>query len=248
VESTIRILIIEDEMIFAAKISLQLSSIGYEVTGILPHGEDALQHVVDNKVDILLLDIHLKGKLDGIATALQIRRLSKIPIIYLTANGDEATFNRAKMTKPAGFISKPYRQIDLHRAIELAYARASDIEDDCNEDMSHHEHPPVILSDRIFVRCREKMLRIMMADILYIEADRNYSRIFTGQKEFLLSTTLKTIDERLTNHFFVRIHRSYIVNLAHIDEVGEGHVVIAQKSIPLSAGLRDHLLERIQTL
>ena len=247
-ESPIRILIIEDKIIFAEKISQQLRVDGYEVTGILHHGEDAIQHVVDHKVDILLLDIHLKGKLDGIATALQIRQLSKIPIIYLTANGDEATFNRAKLTSPAGFISIPYRQIELHRAIELAYARAHEIVDECREDMSNHEHAPVILSDRIFVRCREKMLRIMMADILYIEADRNYSRIFTGQKEFLLSTTLKTIEERLTNHFFVRIHRSYIVNLAHIDEVGEGHVVIAQKSIPLSAGLKDHLLERIQTL
>lgn len=87
----------------------------------------------------------------------------------------------------------------------------------------------------------------MVADILYIEADRNYSRIFTLNKEFLLSTTLKTIEEKLSGNLFVRIHRSYIINLAHVDEVAEDHVIISQKAIPLSAGLKEHLLERIQT-
>ena len=74
-------------------------------------------------------------------------------------------------------------------------------------------------------------MKIMVADILYIEADRNYSRIFTGIKEFLLSTTLKTIEEKLSGNLFVRIHRSYLINLAHVDEVAEDHVVISQKAI-----------------
>lgn len=88
----------------------------------------------------------------------------------------------------------------------------------------------------------------MVADILYMEADRNYSRIFTNNKEYLLAITLKSIEEKLPLDLFVRIHRSYIINLAHIDEVADGHVVIAQKAIPLSAGLKEQLLQRIQTL
>ena len=97
--------IVEDEMIIAAKISMQLtSSLGYEVTGILQRGEDAIQHVTENKVDIALLDINLKGNIDGIETAKQIQQHSDIPIIYLTANADEATFNRAKTTKPCWLL------------------------------------------------------------------------------------------------------------------------------------------------
>ncbi len=122
---------------------------------------------------------------------------------------------------------------------------------DVNETKNLHENlhdkTPVILNDRIFIRNREKMMKIMVADILYIEAERNYSRIFTAGKEFLLSVTLKTIEEKLSNNIFVRTHRSYIVNLAHVDEVGDGHVTIAQKAIPLSSGLKANLLERIQT-
>ena len=237
-------------MIIAAKISMQLTSLGYEVTGILPRGEEALLHVEENKPDIVLLDICLKGNIDGIETALRIHKLANIPIIFLTANADEATFNKAKAAKPFAFISKPYKQLDLQRAIELTISRMAE-----NETGPHTHEPehtdderPFILSDRIFVRHREKMVKIIVADILYIEAERNYCRIFTRNKEYLLSITLKTIEEKLPGRIFLRTHRSYIINLAHIDEVAEGHVIIAQKAIPLSAGLKEQLLQRIQTL
>lgn len=247
-DNLIKILVVEDEMIIAAKISLQLTSLGYEVDGILPRGEEAILHVKENNVDIILLDINLKGNIDGIETARQIKLQSNIPIIYLTANEDEATFNRAKTTRPAGFISKPFKQLDLQRAIELAICRMGELETKNIIENIAIPDVPVILNDRIFVRSREKMLKILIADILYIEADRNYSRIFMQNKEILLSITLKTIEDKLTGRLFVRIHRSYLINLAHLDEVANDHVIIAQKVVPLSANLKEHLLERIQTL
>lgn len=251
-DTLIKILVVEDEMIIGAKISMHLTSLGYEVTGILPRGEEALIHVEENRPDIVLLDINLKGRLDGIETALQMQKLADIPIIYLTANSDEATFNRAKISRPYAFISKPYKQLDLQRAIELTISRMAENEtgppaEDSTENNSNDERP-FILSDRIFVRHREKMIKIIVADILYIEADRNYCRIITKTKEYLLCITLKTIEEKLPGRIFLRTHRSYIINLAHIDEVADGHVIIAQKAIPLSSGLKEQLLQRIQTL
>lgn len=251
-DTLIKILVVEDEMIIGAKISMQLTSLGYEVTGILPRGEEALIHIEENRPDIVLLDINLKGKLDGIETALQMQKLADIPIIYLTANSDEATFNRAKTSRPYAFISKPYKQLDLQRAIELTISRMAEnetgpqVED--HTELNSGDERPFILSDRIFVRHREKMIKIIVADILFIEADRNYCRIFTRTKEYLLSITLKTIEEKLPGHIFLRTHRSYIINLTHIDEVSEGHVIIDQKPIPLSAGLKEQLLQRIHTL
>ncbi len=246
-DNSIKILVVEDEMIIGAKISMQLVGLGYEVDGILPRGEEAIMHVQENNVDIILLDINLKGKIDGIETAKQIQKYSSVPIIYLTANADEATFNRAKSTRPAAFISKPFKQLDLQRAIELAICRMAE-----NEIVPPHlessDKQHFILSDRIFVRYKDKMIKIMVADILYIEADRNYSRIFAEGKEFLLSVTLKTIEDKLSVDLFVRVHRSYIINITQIEEVGESHVIIANKPIPLSAGLKEHLLEKIQTL
>ncbi|MGI9552521.1 MAG: response regulator, partial [Aurantibacter sp.] len=95
-----RILIVEDDMVIAANISLQLTHLGYEVTGIVSRGEQAIVQAKDNPPDILLLDIHLKGSLNGIETAKAIQKFRDIPIIYLTANSDEATFVSAKETRP----------------------------------------------------------------------------------------------------------------------------------------------------
>lgn len=243
-----KILVVEDEMIIGAKISMLLSNLGYGVSAVLPRGEEAILHLKENNVDIVLMDINLKGELDGIETATQIQKYFNIPVIFLTANADDATFNRAKVTRPYAFISKPFKQLDLQRAIELTICRMAENETGAQINDHRADEQSFILSDRIFVRYRDKMLKIMVSDILYIEADRNYSRIFTKDKDYLLSITLKTIEEKLSVHLFVRVHRSYIINIAQVEEVGESHVIIAQKPIPVSAGLKEHLLECIQTL
>jgi len=247
-ETPIKILVVEDEMLIAAKISMHLTNMGYEVTGILPRGEDALLGIEENKPDIVIMDIRLKGDMNGIDTAIRMQKNTDIAVIFLTANADEGTFNKAKAAKPYAFISKPYKQIDLQRAIELTISRLAADESKLLPFDSGDSGQPFILSDRIFVRQREKMIKIFVADILYIEADRNYCRIFSKTHEYLLCITLKTIEEKLDNRIFLRVHRSYIINLSHIDAVAEDHVIINQKAIPVSEGLKEKLLQRIQTL
>ena len=246
-DTSVKILVVEDEMLIGAKISMLLTNMGYEVTGILPRGEDALVHVEENMPDIVVLDINLKGEIDGIETA-AILQQKNIPVIYLTANADDATFNRAKHTRPTAFISKPFKQLDLQRAIELTIVHLSETEHSTAKPTGVQEDHPFILTDRIFVRYSGRMIKIMLMDILYMEADRNYSRIFTGQKEFVLSVTLKYIEEKLSIPFFMRIHRSYLVNMTHIDQVLEADVMIGNKSIPLGTGMREKLMQRMQTL
>ncbi len=122
----IKVLIVEDEMIIAAKISLHLEQLGYEVAGILPRGEEAVIHCRQATPDLLLLDVNLKGLLDGVETSQMLRKAGiLIPTIFLTANSDENTFERAKTTFPQAFLSKPYRKSDLARAIELAIVNAA---------------------------------------------------------------------------------------------------------------------------
>ena len=253
-ENAIKILIVEDEMVIAANISLQLTELGYEVTGVLPRGEEAIAQIQIDKPDIVLLDIRLKGEMDGIETAHEIQKQYHIPIIYLTANADEDHFNRAKQTHPYAFISKPFKKLDLQRAIELTVDRIS-IENTSeknngngNNFINSENATDFILNDRIFVRHNEKMLKIDIKDIYYIEADRNYCRIFSQDREYLLVMTLKDIDEKLPQNHFLRIHRSYIINLSQIDEVAGTHVVISKKAIPMSKAMRAELLKRLQTI
>lgn len=243
----IKILIVEDEMIIAANISLQLNELGYEVTGIVPRGEEALMHIKSETPDILLLDINLKGKLNGIETALEMQKTHDIPVIYLTANSDDAHFNRAKETHPYGFIAKPFKKLDLQRAIELTITQMGN-QIINNTDVRSPNDEAFILSDCIFVRHFNSMVKVNIIDILYIEAERNYCRIFSNNKEYLLVITLKEMDQKLPARHFLRIHRSYIINISQIKEIATSHIVIGKKAIPISKSLKKELLKRLQTI
>ncbi|MEN0047205.1 MAG: response regulator [Bacteroidota bacterium] len=245
--SNIKILIVEDEMIIAAKISLHLEQLGYEVAGIIPRGEEAVVHCRENAPDILLLDINLKGLIDGVETAQVLQKEMEIPIIYLTANADEATFNRAKSTRPHAFISKPYKKLDLQRAIELTVSRMAEDKGINIKDETTHEDS-YLLSDRIFVRHNNKMVKLFLKDILYVEAERSYCRIFSRESEYLLSIPLKDLADKLQAEQFMRVHRSFLINLQQVDEVAESHLVIKKKAVPLGRSYREEFLQRIQLI
>ena len=244
-KSPAKILIVEDEMIIGANISLQLSKLGYEVTGIVSRGEEAISHVRQSPPDIVLMDIQLKGALDGIETVNQMHRENKIPVIYLTANADEENFERAKSTNPYAFISKPFKKLDLQHAIDLTMGRLD--KNGTENEVEGSSISPFVQSDSIYVRRNEKMIKILINDIYYFEADRNYCKIYAKDKECLLVMTLKEINDRLPVEHFLRIHRSFIINLSHVDEVAGTHVVIGKKAVPLSKTLRKELMDRLQT-
>lgn len=239
----IRILIVEDDMIIAANLSLQLTSLGYEVTGIESRGEEAIGHAVKNTPDILLLDVHLKGLINGIDTAREIQKRHDIPIIYLTANSDEATFEKAKDTHPRAFIAKPFNKLNLHRTIALV---AEQIREGDGVHLGTQEME--VLEDRIFIRQRGNMVRLLLKDILYIEADRNYCNLITTTAKYVLSSTLKTMEEKLPKLSFLRVHRSYMVNISKLDVVAEHHLEIKRKVIPLGKSHKDLLMSRILTI
>ena len=227
----IKVLVVEDEMII----------LGYEVTGIIPRGEEVVFHVRENPPDIILMDINLKGTLDGIETATLLQKELDIPIIYLTANNDEATFARAKPTRPYAYISNPFKQLDLKHALELASERIL-----IEKSESQNQPEKFVLNDRIFVRYNEVMIKIIIADILYLEADRNYCNVCTKHHIYLLVNTLKNMEDKLPAEQFQRIHRFFIVNINHVDEVAQNHITVENKILPLSKDLRKDLVDRLR--
>jgi two-component system, response regulator PdtaR len=114
------IFIVEDEAIVANDIKETLNNLGYEVTGIAKSGETALEKVRELRPDLVLMDIHLATRMDGVETAGKIHALYGIPIIYLTAYADKALLDRAKVTEPYGYVIKPYDERELHSVIEMA--------------------------------------------------------------------------------------------------------------------------------
>lgn len=114
------ILIVEDEAIVAEDLSQQLARLRYEVLGITATGEGAAVLARQKHPDVILMDIRLKGPMDGIQAAEVIGREVKAPVIYLTAHSDSATFQRAKLTGPFGYILKPFNERELETQIEIA--------------------------------------------------------------------------------------------------------------------------------
>lgn len=238
----IRILIVEDDMIIAANISLQLSKLGYEVTGIESRGEDAVRHARVNYPDIILMDIHLKGQLNGIETAKEIQRNSDIPLIYLTANSDDASFQKAKETRPYAFIPKPFNKLNLERTIALVVEKLSDKKNEVKDASSFLES----MDDRIFIRSNGKLVKVMFNEILYIEAERNYCNVITSSQKFLIVSPLNSFCEKIESKDFLRVHRSFVVNIKKLDAVADSHLEINRKVIPVGKIYKEDLMKSIR--
>lgn len=117
---TNRIFIVEDEVVIAMEIESVLQQLGYQVAGSAMSGEDAIVQAAETRPDLILMDIRLKGELDGITAADRIYRFYKIPVIFLTAHSDEKTLEKAIAVHPFGYLIKPFRKNELYTAIEIA--------------------------------------------------------------------------------------------------------------------------------
>lgn len=115
-----KILIVEDEDIIAEDLQDCLKNLGYMVSAIASSGEEALQKTTEMHPDLVLMDIRLKGDIDGVEAANQIRTRFNIPLVYLTAYADKDTLQRAKVTEPFGYILKPFEERELYTVIEIA--------------------------------------------------------------------------------------------------------------------------------
>lgn len=105
----IKVLIVEDEVVIAKNIAYYLEQLGCAVTGVLTTGEEVLPFLQEELVDIILMDISLKGKLDGVQTVHLVKANYDTPVIFLTANTDDRSFELAKATKPFAFVEKPFK-------------------------------------------------------------------------------------------------------------------------------------------
>ena len=118
--ATTKILIVDDEIIIARELESRLTNLGYDVPGIAASGKEAIRLVEETDPDLVLMDIVLKGDMDGIEAAAAIRKRRSVPVIYLTAYTDETTLQRARITEPFAYVVKPFSERELRANIEMA--------------------------------------------------------------------------------------------------------------------------------
>jgi PAS domain S-box-containing protein len=121
--TTANILVVEDEAIVAKDLQNRLKKFGYSVSAIASSGQEAINNALEIKPDLILMDVKLKGLMDGIGAAEEIHKFLDVPIIYLTAYADEKTLERAKITDPFGYLLKPFKERELQTNIEIALTK-----------------------------------------------------------------------------------------------------------------------------
>lgn len=244
-----KILIVEDEPLYAANLEMLVEELGYACAGVADNAEDALQKIGQQAPDLILMDINIVGQTDGIALAEQINQHDTVPIIFITSLRDDETYDRAKTIRPYAFVSKPFNQIDLQRTIELAVSRLSEHEPE-QESVKDTWSQDILFKNCFFVKVRQQLVKVPFEEILFLEVDKHYCTIATGDKKFIVRMSLKELLGKLPADLFLQTHRRYIVNASKIEsfDLADSVVQVAGHPIALSRGYRAQVLEQLSYL
>ncbi|MCO6175309.1 response regulator transcription factor [Flavobacterium sp. NRK F10] len=244
----INILVVEDTPSESEALITVLKENGYNVVGLATNHKDALALFYANKVDIVIIDIYLNGIPEGITFAETINVIpnSAKPFVFLTSSTDRHTFERAKLTNPFSYLLKPFNELELLYALELAiekfYAQ-SDV-------FLGEEEDTVISTEYLFIKKGKSLKKVLIADIIYIEVEEKYCNIITEKEKFVILISLTKILDMLDNTLFCRTHRNYIVNTEKIIEiVPADNLVILAGNHKVTLGEKyKNLTKRIRTL
>ncbi len=244
------VLVVEDESIVSKDIQHSLKKLGYNVVGAAATGEQAVKLAVEAQPDIILMDIMLKGEMNGIEAATQIRQETNIPVIFLTAYADESTLNKAKVTQPYGYIIKPFKEIDIHTSIEMAlYKHKKEAEVLKERDLLFNlVENQGSANDLLFVKSNSRLVKLRISDIYFIEALKDYVVINTLNARYTVHSTMKDIEGKLPESEFVRVHRSFIVRIDKIVAIEQPNLILEndKKVIPIGGSYKDDLSRRLK--
>lgn len=237
-----KILIVEDDYSAATYLKDLLVDIGYIVSNILQSGEDAVNFIKESSVDIILMDVELEGKLDGIETAKEISKISNPYIIYITALTDKKTFSRAKATFPENFLSKPFNKHQL-----------LDILDQILGSKKETIIPTSFHQDFFFAKAKGVYKKYSIESIKYLQASGSSTDIFFNDKtisKITLSKNLKKTLSNLKTNIILRINRSYAINMNEIESIDNWHVKLfnIKETITVQENFRNDFNKLIKKL
>lgn len=232
----IRIGIVEDDFIIAESIWQLLLGLGYDALEPVATYTDAVRLIEKTRPDFMILDIRLgEEKNEGIRLAELINQKYLIPFIYLTANADKATVNKAKATAPAAFLVKPFSKTDLFATIEVAISKQI-------SSISYNKIP------FLFLKVGDRYKKVFETDIVYIESNHVYLDIYTQTEKIVIRSTVDEFLRQLSPNRFCKINRSYIVNMFYVDSFNNDTVWIKDKNFPLSKTHQQALISNMQNL
>ena len=248
--AVINILIVEDQPISSSNLYSSLKKKGYNIIGTHTTGKMAIEQAGLESPDVVLIDIKLKGSMNGIETANRIRLNYSIPIIFCTSCIDDVTFSKAKKTNPYGYLTKPVKDIDLHSMIEVAVYKHNKQQEEIKDLLVSVIKKQKKVNDFIFVKHTGKLVKLHIDKIVYIEALKDYVVIHTHDIKYTIHSTMKDIEVKIGNENLLRVHRSYILNINKIKTIEYPNITLEQveKQIPVGGSYKSDLNKRIKII
>lgn len=255
----IKILVVEDQKIIAKDLASLLTSWDYQVVGTCATGEEALKLFQSEEPDIALVDIQLLGFMDGITVVERINALRPIPIVYLTAQADSKTVERAKASSPAAYLLKPFDERTLQISLELAFdtfekqqlqqLKATEPSKTLAHEVKLSSDTILAYNGSVFIKQNFRFVKLATKDLIYVEASRTYAYLITTQHKHIIRLPLVAVLEKLEIKEIVRIHRSFAVNIRHVQEFSDEEITLSNgKVLPFTTAYRDDFLKNFSVL
>jgi two-component system, LytTR family, response regulator LytT len=224
-----KILAVEDEVLIAEYLKEMLTSLLFTNVKLAHNGLDALSEIEKFKPELILLDIRMQEELEGISLAKKINEQYQLPFIFITAHSNTEIVEKALNTNPYGYITKPFKKIDVYAAINLALKKVNE-----------NKNRVLIFKDGHFT------IKLPYDDILFAESEGNYIHLHCINKKYTLRHSMDWFMANTPSKEFLKIHRSYAVNLKKIEKNSTRYVFINGNEIPVSRNLQTNLEKIIE--
>ncbi len=244
----VNVLIIEDTPAESDALIQVLEANNYTIAGVARSFKEALTLFYKTDVDVVIIDIFLNGVPDGITFAETINTIPNTskPFVFLTSSTNRQVFERAKLTQPFSFLMKPFNELEVLYAIEMAVEQFYAQKDVFFND----DEDTVISSEHLFIKKGKSLKKVLIANIIYIDVEEKYCNIITENEKFVILISLTKILKLLDNSIFHRTHRNFIVNAKHIIEIIPTDNLIlltGNRKVTLSERYKD-ILKKVRTL
>lgn len=228
---SIKVYVVEDMAISRISLETMLLQNEFELSGSAAKAEIAWKELQENKTDLILLDINLARAKNGVWLAQQVRKYLHIPIVFLTAYGDQQTLKEVMETKPNGYLMKPYQEPTLLTTINIALNNFSS-----NQNSKNKSEP-----DFIYIKDSNLKVKLFINDINYIMSEGNYLEIHLEHKKHVIRSKMTDFETLLPKNTFFQCHRRYLVNSTKINTLGSDFIQLETENIPLSSKYKSDL-------
>lgn len=234
-----KVLIVEDDAIYASALGAMIEEMGFQIAGITDESTEALRLVRATRPNLVLMDVCIRGDLDGVEVAEKLE--AEVPVIFITSMQGDETFERAKKNQPFAYVTKPVDRLALQRAIQLVAYK---------QTQKQGKTSSWVDDDLLYVKVEHHMQKVVISSIYYVQVNQKQITLGLKDKQIDAKIAFKMISAKLNSHNFIKVHQSFMVNIHKIEKVDLDHNLIYMDAykIPISRRNKKKLLAALDEL